>query len=168
MPLPCPVERMWPMHPEGAGAGLSGLILQRAAAGSETVAEPPATAQAGATNDLMGEMMGDAAQEPGESLRLEMMHVSPLAHMHAVPTLFTLTHPLDELKPLGAVVEISEAVDNAMPAAPPSIDAPSLAGASPGLACNAREALLFAHEDLPLAVSFNSESGLHTIWQLHR
>ena len=86
----------------------------------------------------------------------------------AVPTLFTLTHPLDELKPLGALAEPTD-TDCAMPPAPAATgDESSLAEPSASLACDPAEKLLFAHEDLPLIVSFNSRTARHNVWQLHR
>ena len=85
-----------------------------------------------------------------------------------MPTLFTLTHPLDELKPLGALAEPTD-TDCAMPPAPAATgDESSLAEPSTSLACDAAETLLFAHEDLPLIVSFNSRTARHTVWQLYR
>ena len=66
VPLPCPVERIWPMHPEGAGAGLSGLILQRAAAGGERAVEHSATARADAPNSAWGPTSGEAGDAAGD------------------------------------------------------------------------------------------------------
>ena len=71
VPLPCPVERIWSMHPEGAGAGLSGLILQRAATGGETSSADHAVAARADDSPRWdhadgGDVMGDAtAHEPG-------------------------------------------------------------------------------------------------------